>query len=140
MRAGSKSGPGKGRHAALDEPEGEHEMPRKFSHPRRTALVRAGSAIAAALAAWALPWQRRSAALAQGALPHLMESDPTAQALMYVQDATTSTSDTRQESAFCHNCRYFKGEEGAEWGPCQIFPQNSVFHEGWCNVWVARDP
>lgn len=104
-------------------------------------LRRTGIALAAAASAWILPWGRRSTAQGQdsGSLPHLSEDDPMAMALMYVNDATTSQSDTRQENAFCHNCRYWQGEEGVQWGPCQIFPSNTVNRDGWCSVWVARE-
>ena len=101
-------------------------------------LVRAGLGIVAALTASVVPWQRRSSARAQEALPHLAEDDPMAQALMYVEDANATSNPARQADAFCHNCRFFTGGD-ADWGPCQLFPQNTVARNGWCSVWAARE-
>ena len=66
------------------------------------------------------------------------ESEPLAQQLMYVHDATQAPADVRGENEFCHNCQYFQSQEQTGFGPCVIFGNRSVSAEGWCNVWVAR--
>jgi hypothetical protein len=69
-------------------------------------------------------------------LPHVEESDPMAQGLKYVHDASASA---RPDAAqHCANCQLFTGAEGAEWGPCAIFVGKSVNANGWCSSWVAK--
>jgi High potential iron-sulfur protein len=70
-----------------------------------------------------------------GALPHLAESDPTAKALGYVEDA--SKVDKGKFPAFkpgahCATCTFFQGKAADAYGPCQIFPGKSVAAKGWC--------
>jgi hypothetical protein len=77
--------------------------------------------------------------------PKLSESDPTAQALGYVHDATKADINKFPKRAgadgatqFCSTCRFFEAEADAEWGPCQIVGQKWVRGQGWCNGWIAK--
>lgn len=76
-----------------------------------------------------------------GGLQRLDQSDPQAQALAYVNDA--ATVDTAAQPRFeagqaCANCTLFLGEDGAEWGPCSIFPGKLVNAKGWCSVYAPK--
>ena len=103
-----------------------------FSPARRTLLQ--GSACGLiALAGGALPTGRLRA---KTDLPHLAEDDPQAVALKYKHDATKS--ERKDAKQFCHNCRYFKGAKGDQWGPCDLFPGKAVNKDGWCNVWALK--
>lgn len=67
--------------------------------------------------------------------PHLAESDPTAKALGYVEDA--SKVDKTKFPAFkpgahCATCNFFQGKAADAYGPCQIFPGKAVAAKGWC--------
>jgi high potential iron-sulfur protein len=100
-------------------------------HSRRSFIALAGITGAAVLAG-----ARPSIGLAQGGgLPHLAESDPTAKALGYVEDAS-KVDKTKfpgyKAGAHCANCNFFQGKAGEAYGPCQIFPGKSVAGNGWC--------
>ena len=74
-------------------------------------------------------------------LAPLNDSDPQAQALGYVSDATTvdKAAQPRYEAGqACANCALFMGEEGAENGPCSIFPGRLVAATGWCSVYAPK--
>jgi hypothetical protein len=79
---------------------------------------------------------RPGLSLAQGsAPPHLAESDPTAKALGYVEDA--SKVDKTKFPAFkpgahCATCNFFQGKPADAYAPCQIFPGKAVSSKGWC--------
>jgi hypothetical protein len=91
-------------------------------------------------------------ALALTAIPiHLLaqdavsESEPLAQAMGYVEDATkvdTAKFPKRAGDAgaqqFCHNCALYAGAADAEQAPCSIFQNRLVAGAGWCNAWVAK--
>jgi hypothetical protein len=73
------------------------------------------------------------------------ESEPLAQAMGYVEDA--STVDTAKfpkrageagASQYCYNCALYAGEEDSESAPCSIFQNRLVTGKGWCNAWVAK--
>ncbi len=38
----------------------------------------------------------------------------------------------------CKNGQLYSGEDGADWGPCNIFPGEVVNAEGWCKSWVKK--
>jgi hypothetical protein len=68
-------------------------------------------------------------------MPHLAESDPTAKALGYTEDA--SKVDKTKFPAFkpgahCATCNFFQGKAADAYGPCQIFPGKAVAAKGWC--------
>ncbi len=91
-------------------------------------------------------------ALALTAIPiHLLaqdkvaESEPLAQAMGYVEDATkvdTARFPKRAGDAgaqqFCDNCALYAGEVGSDSAPCSIFQNRLVAGKGWCNAWVAK--
>jgi hypothetical protein len=82
-----------------------------------------------------------SAAAEAQELPHLMESDPSAKALMYHDDATKAPradkSGVPADQQFCHSCMFLQQGTG-QWRPCQIFPANTVNIDGWCLTWTPK--
>ncbi|HEV2621632.1 MAG TPA: high-potential iron-sulfur protein [Frateuria sp.] len=93
---------------------------------RRFLKVAAGTAAAAAVAG-SLPRFARAADL-----PHVAESDPTAKALDYVEDASKSKNPKHKAGDVCANCQFYSGTGTAGYGPCQLFPGKSVNAKGWC--------
>jgi hypothetical protein len=72
-------------------------------------------------------------------LPHVAESDPTATALGYKEDAgKVDAAKFPQHKAgnVCANCQFFGGS-GA-YGPCQLFPGKAVNAKGWCSAYAAK--
>lgn len=68
-------------------------------------------------------------------------SDPQAQSLAYVDDASSidpSEQPRYETGQACKNCALYMGEESDEWGPCSIFPQRLVAGEGWCSVYAPK--
>ena len=70
------------------------------------------------------------------------EDDELAQQLGYKEDA--SEVDPAEwpdyvEGHVCANCQLYEGEQGAEWGPCQIFGGQLVAAEGWCQAWIEKE-
>jgi hypothetical protein len=75
------------------------------------------------------------------AVPHLSESDPTAQALGYHDSTTGITAKdfpTYQAGQTCTTCLQLQGNPGDAWRPCNIFPGKLVNANGWCKVWVKK--
>lgn len=101
--------------------ENENELESR----RRFLKVAAGTAAAAVLVG-SLPQLARAADL-----PHVSESDPTAKALAYVDDASKSTNPKHKAGDVCANCQFYSGGPTG-WGPCQLFPGKSVNAKGWC--------
>jgi len=96
---------------------------------RRDFLALAGVASAAVLAGV------RPSVSAAADTPHVSESDPTAKALGYVEDA--SKVDKTKFPAFkpgahCATCNFYQGKAADAYAPCQIFPGKSVAAKGWC--------
>ena len=91
-------------------------------------------------------------ALALSAIPiqlvaqdHVAESEPLAQAMGYVTDATkTDTAKFPKRAGeagakqFCYNCALYAGEADAASAPCSIFQNRLVEGAGWCNAWVIK--
>ncbi|MEE4379834.1 MAG: high-potential iron-sulfur protein [Candidatus Competibacteraceae bacterium] len=113
-------------------------------HPdnrRRSFLkISAFSLVSVPIGGWLANQQARAADM-----PQLDESDPTAQALGYVHDATKANvaefpkrSGPDGADQFCRNCQLYTGSDGSEWGPCSIFPGKVVNANGWCNAWVQK--
>jgi len=74
-------------------------------------------------------------------MPRIEESDPVAQSLKYVHDASTVDPASRANPAAdqtCANCALIQGPEGDEWRPCQIFPGKLVANDGGCSVWAPK--
>jgi hypothetical protein len=100
-------------------------------HSRRSFIALAGVTGAVALAGI-----RPATTQAQGAAPpHLAESDPTAKALGYVEDASKvdkTKFPSYKAGAHCATCNFFQGKATDAYGPCQIFPGKAVAGKGWC--------
>lgn len=101
------------------------ETENELESRRRFLKVAAGTAAAAVLVG-SLPQLARAADL-----PHVSESDPTAKALAYVDDASKSTNPKHKAGDVCANCQFYSGGPTG-WGPCQLFPGKSVNAKGWC--------
>lgn len=98
---------------------------------RRFLKIAAGTA-AAAVVVSTLPRLARAADL-----PHVSESDPTAKALGYVEDASATKDPKHKAGDTCANCQFYSG--GATgYGPCQLFPGKSVAAKGWCVSHAAK--
>lgn len=74
-------------------------------------------------------------------LPHLSETDPTAAALGYKEDATkvdAAKYPMYKAGQLCANCKFFGGTDQTPWATCQIFPGKFVSAKGWCSAYNAR--
>ena len=98
---------------------------------RRFLKIAAGTA-AAAVVVGTLPRLARAADL-----PHVSESDPTAKALGYVEDASTTNDPKHKAGDNCANCQFYSGA-ATGYGPCQLFPGKSVAAKGWCVSHAAK--
>ncbi|MEO7385830.1 MAG: high-potential iron-sulfur protein [Gammaproteobacteria bacterium] len=82
-------------------------------------------------------------ASAQAALPLLDPSDPSAKALLYVDDAAKVDRKNPLAARFtpdqdCANCSQIQGKAGDAHRPCTIFPGKLVSAKGWCSVWAKK--
>lgn len=69
-------------------------------------------------------------------LPRLDPNDEQAQALNYVEVAEqASDHPAYEEGETCSNCMFFERRNQG----CQLFPQNSVSADGWCQSWVSAE-
>lgn len=72
-------------------------------------------------------------------LPKLTLDDPAAQALKYVEDASTLAAGARGgDDRNCASCNFYTAPDQPEWGPCTLFPGKAVSASGWCSGWVKR--
>ncbi len=83
------------------------------------------------------------AASAQAPLPKLDVNDPTAKALLYVEDHTKVDRKNPLAARFtpdqnCSNCSQIQGKAGDAHRPCAIFPGKLVASNGWCSVWAKK--
>jgi len=69
-------------------------------------------------------------------LPLVGADDPTAKALKYTTDA--STSKDAKPGSKCGNCRLYQGAAGSAQGGCLLFPGKAVKSTGWCASWTAK--
>jgi hypothetical protein len=74
----------------------------------------------------------------------LSESDPTASALGYAEEASAVDSGKWTKKAgpggdeqMCSNCSLYQPIDD-EWGGCSIFPAKKVKGAGWCNAWISN--
>jgi hypothetical protein len=70
------------------------------------------------------------------------EDEELAQQLGYKHDASQVDLNEwpdYQEGHICANCQLFHGEDGAEWGPCDIFGGKEVNAKGWCMSWIEKE-
>lgn len=75
-----------------------------------------------------------------GDLPVLSESDPQAQSLGYVQNATgvdAAKYPRYKAGQACANCALYMGGDAAQ-GACSIFPGKAVKATGWCSVYAPK--
>jgi High potential iron-sulfur protein len=103
---------------------------------RRFLKLAVAGAVAAPIASTLLPRFARA-----DDLPHLSESDPTAMALGYKEDATKvdkAKFTTWKAGADCSNCKFWTGKAGDAYGPCQIFPGKATNAKGWCSGYSAK--
>lgn len=82
-------------------------------------------------------------ASAQAALPKLTLDDPSAKALLYVDDAAKVDRKNPLAARFtpdqnCANCSQIQGKAGDAYRPCAIFPGKLVSSKGWCSVWAKK--
>jgi len=82
-------------------------------------------------------------AAAQAALPKLDVNDPSAKALLYVEDASKVDKTNPMAARFtpdqhCGNCSQIQGKAGDAYRPCAIFPGKLVADKGWCSVWAKK--
>ncbi len=101
----------------------EHE---EIESRRRFLKLAAGTAVVAAVIGSGLPRTARAQDL-----PHVAETDPTAKALGYVEDAATTKDAKHQVGDACSSCQFYSGGASG-YGPCQIFPGKAVNAKGWC--------
>jgi hypothetical protein len=98
---------------------------------RRTVLITSASSCLAVVSA---------ASFGQNA-PVLAESDPQAQALGYVADATRADKARFPKYAAgqrCGGCQLFQGQPTAATAPCALFAGKQVAAGGWCSAFVAK--
>jgi High potential iron-sulfur protein len=70
------------------------------------------------------------------------EDDELAQQVGYRHDAADVDPNEwpdYEEGETCANCQLYHGEEGAEWGPCDIFAGALVSANGWCVTWLEKE-
>ncbi|MCW7493569.1 high-potential iron-sulfur protein [Leptospira sp. 2 VSF19] len=87
--------------------------------------------------------KKTSPPLPEGLQP-VSESDPTAKALGYHQDAKHTDfnlyperKEVSAKNQFCKHCaQYTKLNEG--WGKCNIITAGIVSSNGWCSAWSQR--
>jgi High potential iron-sulfur protein len=69
------------------------------------------------------------------------EDDDLAKQLGYKHDATKVDAKEwpmYEKGHDCANCQLFHGEQGQEWGPCDLFGGQLVHGPGWCSGWTQR--
>ncbi|MBL8263395.1 MAG: high-potential iron-sulfur protein [Xanthomonadaceae bacterium] len=72
------------------------------------------------------------------ALPKLPATDAAAKALAYTENATGVKHAAFKAGSSCANCNFFKGAKGQAYGPCTLFPKNTVAAKGWCSAWAKK--
>jgi hypothetical protein len=70
------------------------------------------------------------------AAPLLDVTSPEAKAVKYVEDAVMASGATPGNN--CASCALYQGADGAQQGPCQIFPGKDVKAAGWCSSWAPQ--
>lgn len=108
-------------------------------YDRRTSLPRRRFLALTALGATVVPIAGLvNVPLAAGAdKPKLEPDSDRARQFSYTHDASSTENAARKEGARCVNCSHFRADEGAQWAPCNIFPDKRVSADGWCAAWVS---
>jgi hypothetical protein len=105
-----------------------------LDNTRRRFVARAGSAFGAVVLASLLPRDARS-----GDLPPVSPTEPTAQALGYIEDASKvdkAKAPTYVAGTTCATCNFYQG--AAATGACTLFPGKSVSAKGWCAGYAKK--
>lgn len=84
--------------------------------------------------------------LVAAAKTKLSESDPTAQALGYKNDASKAdvakfptAKNAVKEGHVCKNCTFYKADPKEKgWGDCTLFAKNLVAEGGWCMSFAKK--
>jgi high potential iron-sulfur protein len=69
-------------------------------------------------------------------LPLVTPDDPTAKALKYTSDV--STSKEAKPGSKCATCALYQGAAGSAQGGCLLFPGKAVKAGGWCSSWTLK--
>jgi hypothetical protein len=77
-------------------------------------------------------------AAAPAALPKLPATDAAAKALAYTENAAAVKHAAFKAGSNCANCNFFKAAKGQAYGPCTLFPKNTVVAKGWCSAWAKK--
>lgn len=104
---------------------------------RRFLNIALVSAAAAPLALSSLQADAAAPA-ASKTLPKLPLTDAAAKALAYSENAAAVKHAAFKAGSNCANCNLYKGAKGQAYGPCTIFPKNTVAAKGWCSAWVKK--
>jgi hypothetical protein len=73
--------------------------------------------------------------------PKVAESDPTAQALGYKNDASQVDKAKYAKYAagqMCSNCQFFQGKPTDAFAPCPMFGGKQVAGKGWCSAYTKK--
>lgn len=106
------------------------------TYARREFLKMTGVAAGVGVFAMTLPRHARAEDL-----PHLSETDPTAAALGYREDASkvdATKYPMHKAGQLCSNCKFFGGTDQTPWASCQIFPGKFVSAKGWCSAYNPK--
>jgi|EndMetStandDraft_4_1072995.scaffolds.fasta_scaffold226088_1 hypothetical protein len=79
--------------------------------------------------------------VAQDAAKAVTESEPQAQSLGYVTDASRADKARFPKYAppqHCGTCQFYQAAATAPSGPCTLFAGRSVAGPGWCSAYVAK--
>ena len=110
---------------------------------RRRFLAQVAIAVPAGAALLDAIVTNTASAQAAAPLPKLELTDPSAVALLYVDDAAKVDRKNPLAARFapnqnCASCSQIQGKAGDEYRPCAIFPGKLVNSKGWCSVWAAK--
>jgi hypothetical protein len=110
---------------------------------RRRFLAQVAIAVPAGAALLDVVVANTASAQAAAPLPKLEMTDPSAKALLYVDNA--ANVDRKNPLAVryapgqtCSTCSQIQGVAGDAYRPCAIFPGKLVNSKGWCSVWAAK--
>lgn len=73
--------------------------------------------------------------------PKVAESDPTAQALGYKEDAAKVDKAKFSKYAAgeaCGNCSFYQGKATDAYAPCPMFAGKQVAAKGWCSAYNKK--
>lgn len=84
-----------------------------------------------AVAASVVPYLAFGSNRASAQTPKVDPDSDQAKALQYIHKSSIAEN-------YCANCKLYTGDANSEWGPCAIFPNQSVAAAGWCKAWVAK--